>query len=140
MTNTAENLILSANLIALAVYGFASLYFILRFLRQHSLSRQSLLATTGIALVFHGIGVFGMNFHTLGFHLSYFGVSSLIFWAMNLLLLVSSLKKELHNLFLLIWVDQQNVYAVITHLSNMLHLIAHLFIHLRCKFLQLYIG
>ena len=52
MTNIAGNLILSANLIALAIYGLASLYFIFRFLRQHSLSRKSLLLTTGLALVF----------------------------------------------------------------------------------------
>lgn len=102
MINT-ENLILSANLLALAIYGLASLYFITTFWRQHSLNRRALLVTTAIALVIHGVGVFGMSFHAKGFHLSYFGVTSLIFWAMNLLLLVSSLKKELHNLFLLLY-------------------------------------
>lgn len=116
MTNIAGNLILSANLIALVIYGLASLYFIFRFLRQHSLSRQSLLLTTGIALVFHSIGVMGMSFHAQGFHLSYFGVSSLIFWAMNLLLLVSSLKKELHNLFLLL--HPLTALSILTSLIN----------------------
>lgn len=100
---TTGNIIFSANLLALAIYGLAGLYFLTTFWRQHSLNRRALLMTTAIALVFHGVGVFGTSFHAQGFHLSYFGVASLIFWAMNLILLVSSLKKELHNLFLLLY-------------------------------------
>jgi ABC-type uncharacterized transport system permease subunit len=103
MITTADNLILSSNLIALAIYGCASFYFIFKLWRQHSLDRRALLITTSIALVFHTIGVFGVSFHAKGFHLSYFGVSSLIFWAMNLLLLASSIQKALHNLFLVLY-------------------------------------
>lgn len=103
MNMTAGHLIPGANLIAFVIYGVASIYFIARFWRQHSLDRRAMLVTCGIALVFHSLGVLGTSFHAKGFHLSYFGVSSLIFWAMNLLLLISSLKKELHNLFLLLF-------------------------------------
>lgn len=93
----------SANLAALVIYSLASLYFVVRLLRQHSLERRSLLLTATAALAAHGIGVFAGHFQREGFQLSYFAVSSLIFWVINLLVLISSLKKALHNLFVLLF-------------------------------------
>lgn len=97
------SLTLIANLVALLIYSGASAYFILRLVRQHSLERKALLGTAALALVFHGLGGVGSSFSAEGFRLSYFGVSSLIFWTVNLILLISSLKKALHNLFVLLF-------------------------------------
>lgn len=98
-----STLVFTANLIALAIYTGASAYFIVRLVRQHSLARGALLGTAAVALVFHILGGVGSNFSEQGFQLSYFGVSSLTFCTINLILLISSLKKALHNLFLLLF-------------------------------------
>ena len=99
----SSSLVFTANLIALAIYTCASIYFITCLIRKHSLGRNALLGTAAIAVVFHGIGGIGSNFSDAGFQLSYFGVSSLTFCTINLILLISSLKKALHNLFLLLF-------------------------------------
>ena len=103
MISLYPKLVLAANLLALAVYSGASLYFIAKAWRQHQLSRKGLQWTAAIALLLHGVGVHGLSFAHEGFYLSYFGISSLIFLVINLLVLISSLKKDLHNLFLLLF-------------------------------------
>ena len=120
----SSSLTLGANLLALVLYSAGSLYFITRLLRQHDLERKSLLVTAAVALVFHGIGVIGNGFYREGFHLSYFGVSSLIFWAVNLLVLISSLKKALHNLFVLLYpLSALSVLASIVSKNQASHLL-----------------
>ena len=103
MISLYPKLVLAANLLALAVYSGASLYFIAKAWRQHQLSRKGLQWTAAIALLLHSVGVHGLSFAHEGFYLSYFGISSLIFLVINLLVLISSLKKDLHNLFLLLF-------------------------------------
>lgn len=96
-------MILSANLIALLIYSVAAIYYGRQFGRNQSLPSTRLGYTTLLALVFHGIGVYGLS-HTEGqLTFSLFSISSLIFWVVNAIVLVSSLRKEVHNLFLLLF-------------------------------------
>lgn len=94
---------LSANLIAIALYVAATLFFARKFGRQEAINHSQLLITAAVALAFHGVGVLSLSLGSDGFHLSLFAVLSLIFWVVNSIVLISSFKKELHNLFLLLF-------------------------------------
>nr|WP_324259312.1 cytochrome c biogenesis protein CcsA [Cellvibrio fontiphilus] len=94
---------LSANLIALLLYLVAAVYFGRQFIRQQALQPRLLLKATSLALIAHGIGIYGLSIKGEGFNLSLFSASSLIFWVINLIVLCSSLKKASHNLFLLLF-------------------------------------
>lgn len=94
---------LSANLIALLIYTVAAIYFGRQFGQHQSLRSPQLQAVAAFALVAHGVGVYGLNIKDGQLVFSLFSISSLIFWVINALVLFSSLKKELHNLFLLLF-------------------------------------
>lgn len=94
---------LIANIAAIFLYVAASLYFLSRFSRQKLIHPNAILAIAACALLFHGGGIYGLSVSKAGFHLGFFFVSSLIFWVINLIVLVSSLKKALHNLFILLF-------------------------------------
>ncbi len=94
---------LSANLIALLIYTFAAIYFGRQFGRHQSLPVRQLRQVAALALIVHGIGVHGLSLKDGQLAFSLFSISSLIFWVVNAIVLFSSLKKELHNLFLLLF-------------------------------------
>lgn len=94
---------LSANLIAIALYAAATLFFVRKFWRQEAIPQTQVLTVAALSLVFHGIGVLSLSLDNDGFHLSLFAVLSLVFWVVNGIVLISSFKKELHNLFLLLF-------------------------------------
>lgn len=56
-----------------------------------------------LALALHGFAIFTASFTTAGFQLSLFNASSLIFWVVNAIVLISSMRKPLQNLFLLLF-------------------------------------
>jgi ABC-type uncharacterized transport system permease subunit len=93
----------SANLIALLLYLVAAVYFGSQFIRQQALNPKYLLNAAGLALIAHGLGIYGLSIKSEGFNLSFFSASSLIFWVINTIVLFSCLKKALHNLFLLLF-------------------------------------
>lgn len=94
---------LSANLIALFIYTLAAIYFGRQFGRHQSLPSNQLRGVAILALLTHGLGVYGLGFKAGQLEFSLFFFSSLIFWVVNAIVLVSSIKKELHNLFLLLF-------------------------------------
>lgn len=94
---------LSANLIAILLYTAAALYFGSQFARQKTINRNQLLSAAALSLAVHGIGVYGLSISGDSLNFSLFSASSLIFWVINGIVLISSLKKELHNLFLLLF-------------------------------------
>ena len=94
---------LSANLIAILIYTAAALYFGSQFVRQKSFQPSQLLGIATLGLAAHGIGIYGLSVNGNTFNFSIFSAFSLIFWLVNAIVLVSSLKKELHNLFLLLF-------------------------------------
>ncbi len=93
---------LSTTLAAISLYCAASLYLILQMKRQQIPDQHWLRAFVGCALVMHGLSIYGLMFQGQGFHLNIAQASSLIFAVINLLVLISSLKKPLHNLFILL--------------------------------------
>lgn len=94
---------LIANLTGLFIYTLASIYFGRQFARhqtvQPNYSRYAALA----ALVVHGLGVYGLSLKEGQLAFSLFSASSLIFWVINAIVLISSLRKDVHNLFLLLF-------------------------------------
>lgn len=94
---------LSANLIAILIYTAAAIYFGSLFARQKSFQPSQVLGVAALGLVVHGVGVYGISVSGSNLSFSLFSASSLIFWVINAIVLVSSLKKELHNLFLLLF-------------------------------------
>lgn len=94
---------LSANLLAILIYTVAAIYFGSQFARQKSFQSSRLIGTAALGLIAHGIGVYGISVTGNSFNFSIFSAFSLIFWVVNAIVLVSSLKKELQNLFLLLF-------------------------------------
>ena len=99
----ASMMTLSANLLALIIYTAAAIYFGRQFARHQSLKSYQLRAVAAVALIAHSVGVYGLSFNGTQLVFSLFSVSSFIFWVINTIVLISSLKKELHNLFLLLF-------------------------------------
>lgn len=58
-------------------------------------------ALVAAALLAHGVGTFAQLVTPEGYNFGIFKISSLFFWVTNLLILGSSLRKPLHNLFLI---------------------------------------
>jgi ABC-type uncharacterized transport system permease subunit len=98
----ANTMTLYVNLAAIFFYVIAGLYAIKCFARQQPIHRTALFAVIAAALLFHGGGIYGLSAAHTGVQLGFFSVSSLIFWVINLIVLVSSFKKALHNLFILL--------------------------------------
>ncbi|WP_331345814.1 cytochrome C assembly family protein [Cellvibrio sp. UBA7661] len=94
---------LSANLIAIFIYISAAIYFGSLFIRQKPIHSVQLLGTAALGLIIHGLGVYGISVSHDGIAFSLFSISSLIFWVVNAIVLFSSMKKALHNLFLLLF-------------------------------------
>ena len=89
-----------ANSLALALYAVATVLLFVRLIK--SLATQSSLPNLVIvaALIAHGIGAYGAIAADNGFRFGFFIIPTLIFWVINVLVLVSGLRKPLHNLFL----------------------------------------
>ncbi len=96
-------LTLAANSTAIALYLAGSGYLASRLGRNHAADASWLRALTLGALLFHGAGLYGLLFTEEGYHLGFFKVASTIFWVINVIVLVSSLKKPLHNLFVFLF-------------------------------------
>lgn len=94
---------LVANLAALFIYLFASILLWRAVKHQTPPSKIQLWSICVLALLVHGWGIFSVSFTTSGFQLSLFNASSLIFWVINTIVLISSLKKPVHNLFILLF-------------------------------------
>lgn len=94
---------LICNIAAALLYFSASIYQLIQLRHQHAANRSWQLGTSLAALIFHGIGVYGLLFTAEGFRLGFFLALSLICWATNLLVFLSSLKKPLHNIFILLF-------------------------------------
>jgi len=95
--------ILVANLTALVIYVFASIFLWSAMKRQLPIPKGTLFGIGSAALITHGTGIFTASVTQAGFQLSLFNASSLIFWVINAIVLISSIKKPLHNLFILLF-------------------------------------
>lgn len=71
-------------------------------LRGEPLKPSRVLWITAVGLGFHGIAVYFSLVAETGYQFGFFKVPSLFMWVINSIVLLSSLKKPLHNLFLLL--------------------------------------
>ena len=91
---------LIANIIAALLYAALGVYLARQLLQQKILNLPAFLMALSIALLIHAVGIYGVSVKPEGIQLSFFNVSSQIFWVINAIVLFSSLKKALHNLFI----------------------------------------
>ncbi|MCK9505536.1 MAG: cytochrome c biogenesis protein CcsA [Porticoccaceae bacterium] len=90
--------------VAVAFYVSATLYHLLRrFKPNHSGKPTWLLAGGAIGLGFHGWAAATMLITPAGINFSLWPVSVLIVFTVNLIVLLSSIKKPLHSLFILLF-------------------------------------
>lgn len=94
---------LCANLIAILIYSCAAIYYGSQFFSQRVIQPRQLLAVASLGLIAHGIGVYGLSINGENLNLSVFTASSLIFWVINAIVLFSSRRKALHNLFIFLF-------------------------------------
>lgn len=87
--------------IATALYCFAWGLLIRTIHRRQNLPPTLLMLILACALAAHGYGVYQQIVMPNGYHFAFFKVSSLFCWMANFLILLSSLRQPLHNLFLI---------------------------------------
>ncbi|MCB1669149.1 MAG: cytochrome c biogenesis protein CcsA [Porticoccaceae bacterium] len=89
--------------VAIALYLCATLFLGLQLRRHPNLNIRPLLALSCLALLFHAISGYQWIVTDEGFDFGLLPMSSAIFLTMNTIVLFSSLRKPLHNLFLLLF-------------------------------------
>lgn len=89
-----------ANIIAAALYAALGIYLAAQVFKQKNPNSNIFLTGIIVALIFHTIGITALSLKPEGVQLSFFAVSSQIFWVINVIVLLSSLKKATQNLFL----------------------------------------
>lgn len=90
------------NSLAIAIYLAATAYLALRLHQERTVGRQWLLGAVTLALLAHGAGLYHLLVLPNVLELGFFRVSSLLFWVINLVVLLSCARKPLHNLFVLL--------------------------------------
>ncbi len=94
---------LAMNIAAIALYLCGSAYLISSALHKQASNAQWLMSFALTALCFHGVGSYHTMFTPTGLNLSFYKVGALIFWVINLLVLISGLRKPLHTLFIFLF-------------------------------------
>ena len=88
--------------LALGFYIAAWLLLVQSLRKRRSLKSTLVLQLVAVALFCHGTSACQQIVVPSGYRFSFFNMASLFFWVINLLVLISSLKKPLHNLFVLL--------------------------------------
>jgi len=89
-----------ANIIAALLYAALAASLATQIIRQTTAHLNYLLTGIAFTLIFHAVGIYGISIKADGVQLSFFVVLSLTFWVINTVVLLSSRKKPLHNLFI----------------------------------------
>lgn len=89
-----------ANIAAAILYAALGTYLARQVFQQNPVKLTQLLGAIAVILLIHGIGIYGISVKPEGIQLSFFIMSSQIFWVINAIVLLSSIKKALHNLFI----------------------------------------
>jgi ABC-type uncharacterized transport system permease subunit len=92
-----------SGLIAILIYLSSSLWQWLFMSQGRQVHKGGLRSLALLALVAHGLSTFPLVHTPAGVNLGFFQVSSLMFWVMCVVLLVSSLKLPVENLFALLF-------------------------------------
>ncbi len=94
---------LTANISALLLYLCASTYLLTLIKRQKNLQQRPLFVLTASAIIIHGIGLQQLMILPNGINLGIHNMASLIFLSINAIVLASSIRKPLHNLFIFLF-------------------------------------
>ncbi len=94
---------LAMNIAAIALYLCGSAYLISSALHKQASNAQWLMSFALTALCFHGVGSYHTMFTPTGLNFRFYKVGALIFWVINLLVLISGLRKPLHTLFIFLF-------------------------------------
>src|SRR5690606_30212096 len=92
-----------AGLAAIFLYMVVGLWQVKAISRGRQVNSSLLLAGGLVTVLFHGIHVLGLIHTPEGIQLGFFQVSSLIFWVICAVLVVSSLRLPVQNLFALLF-------------------------------------
>lgn len=90
------------NLLTISLYSITWAYVLRTLMKRESLANQTMLGLMGVCLLSHGVSTYLSLFDSAGLHLGFFKVTSMFFFVINVLVTLSSLRKPLHNLFLVL--------------------------------------
>lgn len=93
---------LAANLAAIVLYLAATSYGVRQFSHKLPVGGSAFFSLTLSAIVFHWAGLVPLLFSAKGVNLSFFATGSLVAAVMNTLVLLSSLRKPVHTLLLIL--------------------------------------
>lgn len=91
------------NSAAIILYVAAIGYLISLLIQQQTLAQPWLLSLAGCAIVFHGLGIYALIATPLGVNLAIHKMFSLVLFSVNAIVIISSLRKPLHNVFILLF-------------------------------------
>ncbi|AFU97908.1 cytochrome C assembly family protein [Simiduia agarivorans] len=93
---------LAANLAAIVLYLAATGFGVRQFSNKRPVGGRTFYSLTLTAVVFHWSGLLPLLFSTNGINLSFFATGSLVAAVMNALVLISSFRKPVHTLLLIL--------------------------------------
>ncbi|ODS22787.1 phosphohydrolase [Candidatus Endobugula sertula] len=93
---------LTTNIAALIIYLSAAGYLLTLLVKYQSLQQQWLFFLLSCATVLHGIGIYYQVVTPIGVDLTIVKAISLVIFSINSIVLISSLRKPLHSLFILL--------------------------------------
>lgn len=97
------NLATFANALAIFIYSAGGLYLIAAYMRQNPPQVTLVTAIAAAGIILHGIGAYRSVFDATDFRFGIFILPTLFFWVINVIVLLSSLRKPLHNLFVFLF-------------------------------------
>ena len=89
-----------ANIVAMVLYATVWVHLMLATVNQRAANTRLITTVTALALLAHGLAAHNTIFVATGIRIGIAIVPTLLFWVMNLLVLLSGLRRPLHNLFL----------------------------------------
>lgn len=93
----------TATFIALGLYLLAAGYLFYSAFRLTAAHRGTLLPLTGVAIAAHAYACYRLIVGSDGLHLQLFSMLSLVFLSVNIIVLISALRKPVQNLYLLLF-------------------------------------
>ena len=88
------------SLLSISLYSLTWAYMLRSHLQQKPYLEKLILVSVAIAMFFHGAAVYFSVVTEHGFQLGIFKIASLFCFVFTLLVLLSSIKKPLHSLFI----------------------------------------
>jgi ABC-type uncharacterized transport system permease subunit len=94
---------LIANIFALVLYSFASTYLYTHLKQNKALNTRNFFGLAVSAILMHCLGIYYATVMTAGLNLGIQNMPSIIFLSINIIVVISSLKKPLHNLLVFLF-------------------------------------